>query len=127
MPSKEFYEIASNPLSLFYDVISRFRDFCEALQSNGAIEGAINPNVFSTLAKKWYDGFDNDSNKNQTIILNNNNYSQDDRARLLNALEVSQSQLPPNTTQDNPNFTPPQDNHEQNSTPTFLVFEDAQD
>ena len=125
MPSKEFYEIASNPLSLFYDVISRFRDFCEALQSNGAIEGAINPNVFSTLAKKWYDGFDNDSNKNQTIILNNNNYSQDDRNRLLNALEISQSQLPPQITQDDQVSTTSEQEEKKSDAPAFLIFDEA--
>ena len=127
MPSKEFYEIASNPLSLFYDVISRFRDFCEALQSNGAIEGAINPNVFSTLAKKWYDGFDNDSNKNQTIILNNNNYTQDDRTRLLNALEISQSQLPPQIAQDNQLLDTNTSQEKISDAPAFAIFEEAQE
>lgn len=103
--------------------------------------GAINPNVFSTLAKKWYDGFDN-SNNNQTIVLNNNNYSQDDRTRLLNALEVSQLQLPceNNTTSSENESTNSQQNTQQDnhilsvpnssefaSVPTFRVFDEAVD
>ena len=79
------------PQSIFHEVCVKAKSLIHEFTQQAAIEGYISPQMYSLLAKNYWNFVTNSDNN--VVVINNNDTSAKQKLDLLDALELSQKEL----------------------------------